>query len=127
MLSPMTIQFRLKELLARHERLTGEKLTYRSLAVRAGITPKMVNDVANQKVKHIGLSTIDRLCEALGVEPGELIVRVIPVMRLADLEPIIKDDTKPAPRPDDIDEAEAMFNEHQQMKETMRRDNLNQD
>jgi DNA-binding Xre family transcriptional regulator len=76
MLGIMTIQFRLKELIARHERLTGEKLTYRGLATLAGITPKMVNDVANQKVKHIGLTTIDRLCEALDVEPGELIVRV---------------------------------------------------
>jgi DNA-binding Xre family transcriptional regulator len=72
----MTIQFRLKELLARHERLTGEKLTYRALAKKAGITPKQVNQVANQQIKHIGLSTIDRLCEALNVEPGDLIVRV---------------------------------------------------
>jgi putative transcriptional regulator len=76
MLDTMTIQFRLKELIAQRERLTGEKLTYRGLAEKAGITPKMVNDVANQKVKHIGLTTIDRLCEALDVEPGELIVRV---------------------------------------------------
>ena len=72
----MTIQFRLKELIAQRERVTGEKLTYRALAAKAGITPKMVNDVANQKVKHIGLSTIDRLCEALDIEPGDLMVRV---------------------------------------------------
>lgn len=76
MLGPM-IQFRLKELIAKHERVTGEKLTYRLLAERAHITPKMVNDMANQKLKHVGLSTIDRICEALDIEDvGELIVRV---------------------------------------------------
>lgn len=72
----MAIQFRLKELLAQRERLTGEKLTYRALAEKAGITPKQVNQVANQQLKHIGLSTIDRLCEALDIEPGDLMVRV---------------------------------------------------
>lgn len=77
----MAIQFRLKELIAQRERLTGEKLTYRALAEKAGITPKMVNDVANQKVKHIGLSTIDRLCGALDIEPGDLMVRVTDVNR----------------------------------------------
>lgn len=72
----MAIQFRLKELIAKHERVTGEKLTYRSLAERAHVTPKMINDLANQKSVRVNLSTIDRLCEALDVEVGELMVRV---------------------------------------------------
>ena len=72
----MTIQFRLKELLAIRERETGQRMTYRALAEKSGLDLKQISQIANNKLKHIGLSTIDRLCEALDVEPGELIVRV---------------------------------------------------
>jgi DNA-binding Xre family transcriptional regulator len=70
------IQFTLKEHLARRQRQTGERLTYRALAERAHLTAAQISEIANNKMLYISLSTIDRLCQALGVQPGEILIRV---------------------------------------------------
>ena len=70
----MTVQFRLKELLAERERVKGEKISYRDLRDKAGLSTNTITRIANNEVKMIGIKTIARLCEALECKPGDLIV-----------------------------------------------------
>lgn len=72
----MTIQFRLKELMAQKERVEGERVTYRDISEATGISTNTLTILANNRMKQIGLSTIGRLLEYFDCEPGDLIVRV---------------------------------------------------
>lgn len=70
------IQFRLKELLAKHQRVTSEKISYRKLAEATKLSTNTITRVANNDVEMIGLKTIDKLCEFFECGPGDLIIRV---------------------------------------------------
>lgn len=61
--------FRLRELL---ERLG---LSQRELARQAEISYVTVNRLCSNTTAQVSLSTLDKIAGALGVEPGELIVR----------------------------------------------------
>lgn len=70
------IQWRLKELIAKKERLEGRSLPYRLIYKETGISPNTLSKIATGKIEQIGVSTIDRLCAYLDCEPGDLLVRV---------------------------------------------------
>lgn len=70
------IQFRLKELMARKERLEGKRVTYRDVSETTGISTNTLTLLANNRMKQIGLTTISRLLEYFDCEPNDLIVRV---------------------------------------------------
>ncbi|GIK36585.1 MAG: hypothetical protein BroJett011_04180 [Chloroflexota bacterium] len=72
----MNVQFRLKELMARKERLGGERVTYRDISEATGISPNTLTLLANNRMKHIGLTTIGRLLDFFDCDPGDLIVRI---------------------------------------------------
>lgn len=72
----MVVQFRLKEIMAKHERLTGQKVTYRALRDATGISTNTLQRMGKNQQKMVGLSVIDRLCEFFDCEPGDLIVRI---------------------------------------------------
>ena len=72
----MTVQFRLKELMAERERLTGDRVTYRLIRDAQGISTNTLHKIATNQQKMVGLSVIDRLCEFFDVQPGDLLVRV---------------------------------------------------
>jgi len=62
-------RFRLKEL--REER----GLTQAALAEMVGVRQATISDVENGTTRRETLDLIDKLCNALGVEPGDLLVR----------------------------------------------------
>ncbi len=71
----MTIKFRLKELIAKKERQENRRITYLDIQAETGISPNTLSTMNQQKIKKIGISTIDRLCAYLDCSPGDLIVR----------------------------------------------------
>jgi putative transcriptional regulator len=72
----MTLQWRLKELIARKERLENTRITYLDIVAATGISTNTLSRMANNKMEQVGLSTIDRLCAYFECEPGDLLVRV---------------------------------------------------
>jgi transcriptional regulator with XRE-family HTH domain len=50
-------------------------LTQAALAERAGLQRATVNRIERHRVKGIDFSTLERLADALGVDPGFLVVR----------------------------------------------------
>jgi len=70
------IQFRLKELIVRKERLERRRITYAVINEHTGISPSTLARMANNATEMVGLSVIDRLCDFLACAPGELMVHV---------------------------------------------------
>ena len=73
--SALAVHFRL------HELLDEQGLSQSELARRSGLSFVTVHGIANNKTKQVSLATIDALCEALGVDPGELLEREAPKRR----------------------------------------------
>ena len=65
----MPISLRIGEL-ARHQ-----SLTIKALAERAGVAYNTAHALATGRATRVDLDTLDRICAALRVEPGELFVR----------------------------------------------------
>lgn len=58
-------------------RILGERrMTQRRLAELTGLRPNTVNELYNERAKRIDFTTIDRLCQALQCQVGELIEHV---------------------------------------------------
>ena len=53
--------------------LAKRKMSVTELTERVGITMANVSLIKNGKVKAIRLSTLDKLCEALHCQPGDLL------------------------------------------------------
>ncbi|MCL4300580.1 MAG: helix-turn-helix domain-containing protein [Anaerolineae bacterium] len=71
----MAIKFRLKELIAEKERREGVKITYRDLKEATGINLNTVTAMANNRMKHVGLNTIERLTDFFNCAVGDLIIK----------------------------------------------------
>lgn len=69
------IEVRLREAMERYSARTGERMTYRILAERTGISRSTLESIASRGDYNSSLQTIDKLCEALGCTPGELLTR----------------------------------------------------
>jgi putative transcriptional regulator len=67
----VSVRFRLHEVLAER----SEELSQSELSRRSGVSLTTVNAIALNKTRQVSLETLDKLCEALGVEPGELLER----------------------------------------------------
>ena len=65
----MPISLRVGEL-ARHQ-----GLTIKALAARAGVAYNTAHTLATGRATRIDLDTLERICAALRVEPGDLFVR----------------------------------------------------
>lgn len=72
----MGLQFRLRELMAKRERETGQPCTYETIQEETGISPNTLSTMANNKIKMVGISVLFRLLGYFDCEPGDLIVRV---------------------------------------------------
>lgn len=68
------IQFRLKELMARKERLEQRRITYAIITAATGISPSTLSRMANNSLDMVGLSVVDRLCAFFPCSVGELII-----------------------------------------------------
>jgi DNA-binding Xre family transcriptional regulator len=73
--APVPVRFRLDAL------LKESGLSQRELAARSGVSPTIVNRMANNLAEQVALKTLDSLSDALSaalgrrVEPGELLER----------------------------------------------------
>jgi DNA-binding Xre family transcriptional regulator len=67
--SEMAARFRLAELIEQAGTNQSE------LARRSGVSLVTINAIANNRTRQVKLETLDRLAEALGVEPGDLLER----------------------------------------------------
>lgn len=54
----------------------GERLTYDILAERTGLAKETLQSLASRSSYNTRLSTIDKLCQALGCSPGELLEHI---------------------------------------------------
>lgn len=58
-------------------RLLGERrLTQKDLARKTGIRAATINEYYNELAERVNLEHLDKICEVLGCELGELIQRV---------------------------------------------------
>lgn len=56
-----------------HRRRTGERMTYGLLSSRTGLSRATLESLASRDSYNTRLSTIDKLCRALGCTPGDLL------------------------------------------------------
>src|SRR4051794_33240681 len=57
------------------ERARQQGLTIKALAARAGVAYNTAHALATGRATRIDLDTLDRICAALQVEPGDLFIR----------------------------------------------------
>lgn len=67
------IVVKLKEAMASYHRRTGTRITYESLAERAGLSRATVEALGSRSEYNTTLRTLDQLCTALGCEVSDLI------------------------------------------------------
>jgi len=64
---------KLKHAMNVYRQKTGEKLTYDELSKKTGISRATLESIASRQSYNPTLATIDKLCTALLVEPGDLL------------------------------------------------------
>jgi putative transcriptional regulator len=52
---------------------TGQRMTYELLAQRTGLSRATLESLATRETYNTRLSTIEKVCSALGCEPGDLL------------------------------------------------------
>ena len=57
-----------------YRRRTGERMTYEILANKTGLSKATLESLASRGNYNTRLSTIEKLCTALGCTPGDLLV-----------------------------------------------------
>ena len=67
------LRIRLRECLAQHAERTGRRLSYRELATKAGLSYDTLKAIGSRPNYNASLRTVERLCDALGVTPFELL------------------------------------------------------
>ena len=67
------IEVKLRKAMETYRRRTGERLTYQSLAERTGLARATLESIATREDYNASLSTIDKICRALGCTPAELL------------------------------------------------------
>jgi DNA-binding Xre family transcriptional regulator len=67
------LRVRLREAIALAEKRTGERVTYEFLARSTGLSRATIEALASRPGYNPRLSTIERLCEVLEVDPGDLL------------------------------------------------------
>jgi DNA-binding Xre family transcriptional regulator len=65
------VEFRLRELLAERQK-DDPSINQSQLAVRAGVSFATVNRLCTNATDRVDLAVLDKLCQALGVTPGDL-------------------------------------------------------
>ena len=67
------IEIKLREAIEAHRERTGVRLTYAALAAATGLSEATLQSLAARPTYNPRLSTIARLCNALGCVPGDLL------------------------------------------------------
>ena len=67
------MRVRLREAMEEHHRRTGERMTYDLLAACTGLARSTIESIATRGTYNTRLSTIAKLCIALGCGPSDLL------------------------------------------------------
>lgn len=67
------IRVRLRHVMEEYRRRTGERMTYERLASLTGIARWTLESIASRDTYDTRLSTIAKLCRALGCQPGDIL------------------------------------------------------
>lgn len=67
------IVVKLRDVMEQYRRRTGERITYEILAERTGLARTTLESLATRPNYNTRLSTIEKLCSALGCQPGDLL------------------------------------------------------
>lgn len=67
------LRLKLREAMDAYRQRTGERLTYESLALLSGLSVSTLQSMAARPGYNTRLSTVEKLCLALGCEPGDLL------------------------------------------------------
>lgn len=67
---------RLTILLGRHQAASGQRITLRGLAARAGVPKDLVYRLDSGEARYIELDALASLCSALGCAPADILVWV---------------------------------------------------
>lgn len=62
----MPLKITLKVMLARRE------MTQRNLAEKTGVRPPTISAICNNSAKHLPVDVIEKICEALDCQPGDI-------------------------------------------------------
>jgi DNA-binding Xre family transcriptional regulator len=68
------MRVKLREQMVAYRQRTGEPLTYAQLAERTGLSRFSLESLGTRPSYNATLETIERICIALGCEPGDLLV-----------------------------------------------------
>jgi DNA-binding Xre family transcriptional regulator len=67
------MRVKLREVMNEFRRRTGERMTYEKLAARTGLSKSTLESLASRNTYNTRLSTIEKLCQVLGCQPGDLL------------------------------------------------------
>jgi putative transcriptional regulator len=67
------IHVKLREVMESHRHRTGERMTYEKLAERTGLSRATLESLASRDTYNTRLSTIEKICQALNCQPGDLL------------------------------------------------------
>ena len=67
------IRVRLRDMMRRRERTTGERVTYQALAKKTGLSRATLEAIGSRASYNPRISTIERLCTALDCTAGEIL------------------------------------------------------
>jgi DNA-binding Xre family transcriptional regulator len=67
------LRVKLREAMEEYRRTTGERMTYELLAKRTGLSRATLESLASRDTYNTRLSTIAKVCRALGCKPGDLL------------------------------------------------------
>jgi putative transcriptional regulator len=67
------IRVKLREVMEENARRTGERMTYERLSQLTGVSRATLESLASRGSYNTRLSTISKVCVALGCQPGDLL------------------------------------------------------
>ena len=67
------MKVKLREQMIAYRGRTGEALTYATLAERTGLSRFSLESLGTRETYNATLDTVERICRALGCEPGDLL------------------------------------------------------
>jgi DNA-binding Xre family transcriptional regulator len=69
----VVLRVKLREAMEEYRRRTGERMTYELLAKRTGLSRATLESLASRDTYNTRLSTIAKVCRALGCTPGDIL------------------------------------------------------
>ena len=67
------MRVKLREVMEDYRHRTGERMTYEKLSRQTGLSRATLESLASRGTYNTRLSTVDKLCRALGCQPGDLL------------------------------------------------------